>query len=214
TILAITSVSCITAIAADNERSEGGDGGNFLGNWHHSEMCDHCHYLIISKEEIAGLYGYCRCHNNNILTGSGVNMEQLGKVHGMDTCIACHVGSSGGQADEIAKMNIHSAHSGADCEKCHGDKSRIFTPEEKECSFCHKGGVHLAHGQRTEDMCATCHGPAGEVYKEDAESMEVIMTPNVNSIEEITVINNTASAEYPTILGLLREFVEFIIGEA
>lgn len=212
--IAIVQLMCIMVVAADTGGSESVNMGNFLGNWHHSEMCDHCHHLIIPKEEIAGLYGYCKCHNNNILTGSGVNMEQLGKVHGMQTCISCHVGSTGGSGDEIADMNIHLAHSGADCEKCHGDKSSIHTPEGKECNFCHKGGVHLAHGRRTEDMCVTCHGPAGEVYKEDEASLEALMTPKGNSIEDITVINNTASNEYPTIMGLLMEFVAFIIGEA
>jgi len=201
-------------LAADNGRSESVNVGSFMGNWHHSEMCDDCHKMLIPQEELARIQGYCKCHNNNVLTSNGVNLEQLGKLHGMQTCISCHVGSSGSSGDEMAKMNIHSAHAGADCEKCHGDKASIHTPDGKECNFCHKGGVHLVHGQRTEDMCVTCHGPAGEGYKEDDTTLEAIMTPRDNNIEGITVINNTASPEYPTIMGLLREFVAFIVGEA
>ncbi|MDY6965901.1 MAG: hypothetical protein SVM80_08035 [Halobacteriota archaeon] len=207
----IISATSILMAEAESESKDTVSSGGFLGNWHHSEMCDDCHATLLSKDQLTRITGYCKCHRDEFMTGGKADMEKLSKAHGISTCVRCHVGTVGDVGAEITYANIHIAHVDADCEKCHGDKENIFTPEVKECNLCHQGGIHLVHGDKTGEMCAICHGSAGKVFEEEDYSdypVEELVIP-----DSITPDESTSSPRYPTILVMLREFIAFIFGQ-
>ena len=207
-ILVLILSVCVIGVCSGEEVIPEMPKGTSLGGWHPSLMCDQCHATLIPKEDMPGLLGACKCHRSEFESSGKIDVVKINEVHGIKTCTRCHIGSWG-RENILTYDTIHRVHAPIDCSLCHGEKDNIVVPENKECNICHKEDVHFVHGNKTEDLCFSCHGIAAQKYL-DAEIQ----------LEEIFIVNNNTTtthildgrSSYPTILNILKSLVDLIFG--
>jgi len=141
----------------------------------YGEICFPCHELLLSKGEQLSKLSHCRCHSVDIWKGEHVDMEKLSKLHGLNPCIKCHIGTgyNSGNLDAIA---VHIPHTNVKCSSCHGE-GVVVKPESRNCYFCHRGGVHDIHGDILNEICVACHGKVIYKFTELKKEVGVKETP-------------------------------------
>jgi len=127
----------------------------------YGEICFPCHNLLLSENEQISKLSHCRCHSEDIWSGTHIDMEKLSKLHGLNPCIKCHIGT-GYSSKNLDAIAVHIPHTNINCSACHGE-GVVVKPESVSCYYCHKGGVHDVHGNILNDICVACHGKV--IYK-------------------------------------------------
>lgn len=199
---------CIVGVCSGEEVIPEMPKGTSMGSWHPSAMCDQCHATLIPKDQVPAILGSCKCHRDEFTSGGKIDVVFIEEVHGIKTCTRCHIGSWD-EEETLTYDTIHTVHAQIHCNLCHGDLENIDTPESKNCDFCHKGGVHFVHSNKTEDLCLTCHGTAGKKYLEEDVSVEDIFLMSNNTTASVA---QDYRPKYPTILNILKSLIDLIFG--
>lgn len=176
----------------------------FIGSWHPVPECGQCHVTLLSDGELRAKLGSCKCHKEAYTSGGNIDMGKIRTVaHGSKICVDCHIGSGMlTSAGEIPCDDIHRVHDGGvDCQACHGEEDDPLIPETGNCNFCHLGDGHSIHGQKTGDLCVSCHGAFGSEYKEAGYQM----------VEGVPVVIEEEMVKHPTILNTLKALIRFVI---
>jgi len=140
--------------------------------WHKAKICMPCHVNTLNEGKLRRFLQCTPCHSKNLK-----DPEVIKKLHGVNVCIKCHVGSEFSASN--LGLKVHVPHKQVDCSTCHG-KEEPSKPDARVCSDCHDTDPHEVHGEKLGEMCIFCHSSRIYDYiKEKPESIpkEVKITP-------------------------------------
>ena len=139
-------------------------------SWHKAKICMPCHINTLPEKQL-NKFLYCTpCHSGKVNLKDPKSIE---KIHTVDVCIKCHVGSK--YSSRNLGLKVHVPHYKLKCSDCHGQKN-ISIPEAKVCSDCHGGNPHAVHGRILDQICTFCH--SNRIYdfiKERPKEVEKII---------------------------------------
>jgi len=123
-----------------------------LASWHEAQICMPCHINTLPSKEVDRFVSCTPCHNKNLNLN---DQEQLMKIHGVNVCIKCHVGSV--YNSENLGLKVHVPHSHLPCSTCHGGDGAIAKPDSDKCTECHGSNPHSVHSRILDTICFDCH---------------------------------------------------------
>ena len=168
-----------------------------MAKWHKARICMPCHINTLPESQLNKFLDCTPCHSR----GKEIsNPEFVRKLHGVNVCIKCHVGSE--YSRKNLGVKVHVPHKGVRCQNCHGEA--VALPEARLCTDCHKGGVHGVHGRVLNEICTSCHSENIKDYIpqiKEIEGVKVTKTP-LPRVERV----------FPSISELIISLIRLIFG--
>ncbi len=139
-----------------------------LSEWHKARICMPCHINTLSGRDLDRFLSCTPCHNENLNIKSPKAIE---KVHGVNVCIKCHVGSQ--YSAKNLGLNVHTPHKAKACSTCHGGDGAISKPDKSLCTDCHGSNPHAVHSQILDRICFDCHSETMKDYLPEIKKEEL-----------------------------------------
>ncbi len=181
--LTIVFVMLATPSSALYEKYQG-----LMAGWHKAKICMPCHINTLSGEELERFLRCTPCHNTKL---NLKDQKQLEKIHGVNLCIKCHVGSTFDKNN--LGLHVHDPHYKLSCSTCHGDVAS--KPDQRLCTECHGSNPHAVHGRILDKICTFCHSENIKGYlppeekkapqKVETKEKEVEKKPIIQSISDL-----------------------------
>ncbi|WP_457590810.1 hypothetical protein [Geoglobus sp.] len=155
-----------------------------MAPWHEAKICMPCHVNTLSGQELDRFLSCTPCHNKDLNIG---NPNEILKLHDVDFCIKCHVGST--YSSENLGMKVHVPHYKLSCDTCHGDDGTISKPDTASCTRCHGSNPHSVHSSILDQICYDCHSKyiddyLPEMSKKELASIGIQVTPTPEKTPE------------------------------
>ena len=166
-LLIIALVSLSSGENTDNPLYEKYRG--ILSEWHKARVCMPCHINTLSGKELERFLSCTPCHNPDLNLNKP---EQLAKIHDVDVCIKCHVGSQ--YNSKNLGLNVHTPHKGKDCSLCHGGDGTISKPDKNLCTDCHGSNPHAVHSEKLDKICFDCHSDYMKDYLPEIKKEKLV----------------------------------------
>ncbi len=155
-----------------------------MANWHEAKICMPCHINTLMGSKLESFLTCTPCHNPNL---NLKNMQQLEKIHEVNLCIKCHVGSE--YDEKNLGIHVHDPHYKLECSTCHGDVAS--KPDMRLCTDCHGKNPHAVHGRILDEICVACHGEKIKGYLPPTEEGKALVKkPEEVKTEEKSVFQS------------------------
>ncbi|MBE8538915.1 cytochrome c3 family protein [Geoglobus acetivorans] len=123
-----------------------------MANWHKAKICMPCHINTLPLTQLDEFSKCTPCHNPKL---DMRDPQQVEKLHTVNICIKCHVGST--YNSKNLGLKVHEPHKKIQCSKCHGSEAPFSVPSAKLCNECHGSNPHSVHSKILNDVCTYCH---------------------------------------------------------
>lgn len=170
-----------------------------MAQWHKARICMSCHINTLPESQLNRFLDCTPCHSKGAKLSSP---EYVRKLHGVNVCIKCHVGSE--YSSKNLGIRVHGPHKNVNCSICH-DGAVVTLPEGRLCTDCHKGGVHGVHGEILDEICVSCHSENIKDY-----------IPEIKEVGGVKIAKTTPQPKveraFPSISELIISLIKLIFG--